>query len=105
MSDIVDLLRVESELADRHGEPYAHDLFTRAADRIAALEARVAELEAAHKPMAAAVVAAYEFIRRECAETNPETGEIVDAGALPTWNLVCEGYAYAAASAGEDDTP
>ena len=63
------------------------------------LRTRVRELESAHEPMAAAVVAAYEFIRRECAETNPETGEVVDAGALPTWNLVCEGYAYAAVSA------
>ena len=63
--------------------------------RMVTAEARVQELEAAHEPMAAAVVAAYEFIRRECAETNPETGEIVDAGALPTWHLVCEAYGYA----------
>ena len=68
------------------------------ADYVMALEWRVRYLETAHEPMAAAVVAAYEFIRRECAEANPETGEIVDAGALPTWHLVCEGYAYAHAA-------
>lgn len=50
-------------------------------------------LEEERATMDAAVRASYEFIRRECAETNPETGEIVDAGALPTWNLVCEAYA------------
>ena len=70
---------------------------------IDALEARVKRLEAAHEPMAAAVVAAYEFIRRECAEANPETGEIVEAGALPTWRLVCEGYAYAVTADKEAD--
>ena len=64
--------------------------------------AEVERLRGAHKPMADAVVAAYEFILRECAETNPETGEIVDAGALPTWHLVCEGYAAALAGVGDE---
>lgn len=50
-----------------------------------------------------AVWEAHDFLLRECREENPEKGIVVDEGALPTWNLLCDAIAALAALPKEDD--
>ena len=56
---------------------------------IARLQARERELEVALSQASFALHSTHTFMLHYCGETNPETGEIIDADALPTWNLVC----------------
>ena len=67
------------------------------------LQARERELRMVLAQTTAAVHSAHDFILEHCGETNPETGEIIDASALPTWNLLCEALAAVSAETEDDD--